>query len=246
VGYHASPELLLGGSGALLVLVVGFFLIVPFVRQRSSAWRGTIGYPRRNGRRDCGRGWHAMASGSPEDVIRAYLSSPSVPIATQPVPGAVGWRSEVSEGGCDAKLETIRFVKVRGIPGRQVHAVTFETQDGRPMSDVCYVRQDDAGDWRFMAAAGGSANGSPQREYPWVNLGSGGWPRQFFAGGRVLDNGREVVRVRLRAANGVELEDTVDDGLVLFLTDDEVHVPVEAALIDRGGTIISRHVAIGR
>jgi len=184
-----------------------------------------------------------MASGSPEDVIRDYLSSPHVPVATQPVPGTVGWRSEVGWGGCDAKPETIHFVKVRGIPGRQAHAVTFETQAGQLMGYVCFAHQDDAGDWRFVGGAGGSANGSPQRDEPWVNLGGGRWPTQFYAGGRVLDDGKGVVRVRLHAANGVMLEDTVDDGVVLFLTDAEIRVPVEAELIDGAGTVVSRHVA---
>lgn len=184
-----------------------------------------------------------MAGSSPEDVIRDYLSSPRVPVATQPVPGAVGWRSEVGWGGCDAKPETIRFVKARSIPGRQVHAVTFETQAGQPMSWVCSVRQDDAGDWRFVGGAGGSANGSPRRDDPWVNLGGGGWPRQFYAGGCVLDDGKGVVRVRLHATNGVELEDSVDDDVVLFLTDSTVQLPVEAELIDGAGTTVGRHVA---
>lgn len=185
-----------------------------------------------------------MASGSPEDVIRDYLSSPRVPVATQPVPGTVGWRSEVFSGGCDAKPETMRFMKARSIPGRQVHAVIFETQAGQPMSWVCYVRQDDAGDWHFVGGAGGAANGSPQRDDPWVNLGGGGWPTQFYAGGRVLDNGQGVVLVRLRAANGVMLEDTVDDGIVLFLTDSTVQLPVEAELMDASGAVLSWHVAI--
>jgi len=184
-----------------------------------------------------------MAGSSPEDVIRDYLSSPRILVAAQPVPGTVGWRSEEWTGGCDAQPETIHFLKARSIPGRQVHAVTFQTQSGQAMSWVCYVRQNDAGNWRFVGGAGGSANGSPQRDDPWVNLGGGGWPTQFYAGGRVLDNGRGVVRVRLRAANGVDLEDTVYDGLVLFLTDSTVQLPVEAELMDGVSTIISRHIA---
>jgi hypothetical protein len=184
-----------------------------------------------------------MASGSPQDVIRTYLTSPRMVMTTQPVPDTVGWRAEVGWGGCDAKPETIHFVKARSIPGRQVHALTFETQAGQAMSYVCYVRQDDAGDWHFVGGAGGSANGSPQRDEPWVNLGGGGWPTQFYAGGHVLDDGKGVVRVRLYAANGVMLEDTVDDGLVLFLTDSMVKLPVEAQLMDASGALVSRHTA---
>jgi hypothetical protein len=184
-----------------------------------------------------------MTSGSPEDVIRDYLSSPRMPVAPQLVPGTVGWRSEVSWGGCDAQPETMRFLKARSIPGWQVHAVTFQTRSGQAMSWVCSVLRDDTGDWRFVGGAGGAADGSPQRDEPWVNLGGGGWPAQFYAGGCVLDHGRGVVRVRLRAANSVVMEDTVDDGLILFLTDSMAQLPIEAELMDGVGTIVSRHVA---
>jgi hypothetical protein len=51
--------------------------------------------------------------------------------------------------------------------------------------------------------------------------------------------------VRLRAANGTVLEDTVEDGLVLFLTDDAVQVPIAAELLDRSGHVLSQHIAMG-
>jgi len=42
----------------------------------------------------------------------------------------------------------------------------------------------------------------PKRNYPWVNL-AGGWSRDlFWAGGSVLDNGLDLVRVRLISGNG--------------------------------------------
>jgi hypothetical protein len=81
--------------------------------------------------------------------------------------------------------------------------------------------------------------------YPWVNLGGGGWPGQFYAGGEVLFQEQEVVRVRLRAANGTELEDSVEDGIVLFVTDHEVRMPVYAELFDGGGNLVSQHRAMG-
>lgn len=124
--------------------------------------------------------------------------------------------------------------------------MAFETQAGQRMRFTCCVRQDGAGEWQFAGAAGGGADGSPRRGHPWVNLGGGGWPRQFYAGGHVLEQGGEVVaRVRLRAANGAVLEDTVEDGVVLFLTDDEVRMPVSAELLDRSGHVLSQHHAMG-
>jgi hypothetical protein len=62
----------------------------------------------------------------------------------------------------------------------------------------------------------------PRRGYPWVNLAGSGRGGLLWAGGRVLDNGLDVIHVHLIAANSIVLEDTVQDGLVLFMTDQGV------------------------
>jgi len=184
-----------------------------------------------------------MGSMNPEQALRDYLSAPSVTINARPAPGTVGWQAAEFTGGLDAKPETIRVIKMRATPQRRVYAVSFETQAGRRMRSTCSVRQDDAGQWHFVAASG--ADGSPPRPQPWVNLGGGGWPRQFFAGGDVLANGLDVARVRLKAANGTEMEDAVEEGVVVFATDDEVRMPVDAELVDRSGNVVGRHRAMG-
>jgi hypothetical protein len=186
-----------------------------------------------------------MTSVSPEQVIRDYLSASSVLVASQPASGTSGWQSETSVGGLDARPETIQFGKMRALARRQVHAVTFTTQAGRRMRFICCVRQDGVGAWQFAGGAGGGADSGPHRGYPWVNLGGGGWLQQFYAGGQVLEEGAEVARVRLRAANGTVLEDTVEDGVVLFLTDDAVQMPVAAELLDGSGHVLSQHIAMG-
>ncbi|MFI5272476.1 MAG: hypothetical protein ACHQ4H_05515 [Ktedonobacterales bacterium] len=186
-----------------------------------------------------------MTSVSAQQAIRDRLSARRIPIASRSVSGVAGWRAETSSGGFDAKSETIQFGKVRSIPQRQIHAVTFETLDGRRMRFTCCVRQDSTGDWQFAGGAGGAENSDPRRGRPWVNLGGGGWPARFFAGGHVLEHGGVVVRVRLRAANGTVLEDTVDDEMVLFLTDSDVQMPVYAELLDRSGQVVSQHDAMG-
>lgn len=186
-----------------------------------------------------------MTSRSPEQVIRDYLSARRILVAGQPAPGTTGWREETSIGGCDARPETIQFSKVRSIPQRQVHAVTFETLTGQRMHGAYAVHLDRIGEWQVAGGAGGEVDGSPRRGHPWVNLGGGGWPRQFYAGGQVVENGGAIVRVRLRAANGTVLEDTVDDDVVLFLTDEQVHVPVYAELLDQSGQVVLQHHAMG-
>jgi hypothetical protein len=186
-----------------------------------------------------------MTSVGPEQVIRDYLTASSTLVASRQSAGASGWQSETSVGGLDARPETIQFGKMRALARRQVHAVTFETQAGRRMRFICCVRKDRAGKWQLMGGAGGDADSGSQRGHPWVNLGGGGRPQQFYVGGQVLEQGAEVARVRLRAANGTVLEDTVEDGVVLFLTDDAVQAPIAAELLDRSGHVLNQHIAMG-
>jgi hypothetical protein len=186
-----------------------------------------------------------MASRSPQQVIRDYLSARRSLPSSQPAPGTTGWRAETSSGGFDAKPETFQFGKGRRIPLREVHAVTFETQAGQRIRFICCVRQNKAGEWQFVGGAGGGVNDDPHRGHPWVNLGGGDWPKQFYAGGPVLEHAGQVVRVRLRAANGTELEDAVEDGMVLFLTDAEMPMPVYVELLDPSGQIVTQHRALG-
>jgi hypothetical protein len=184
-----------------------------------------------------------MSVQDPEQAIREYLAANNVVTASEPVVGAVGWRAETSTGGLDARPETIAFIKARAMPQRQVHAVSFQTHSGQRMRFICAVEQSSDGAWHVAGGAGRSADGSPQRDVPWVNLG-GGWPKHFYAGGDVLAEGQDVARVRLRAANGTELEDSVEDGVVLFVTDREVRTPIEVELLDRGGNVVGRHAAL--
>ncbi len=74
---------------------------------------------------------------------------------------------------------------------------------------------------------------------------AGGWNRDLlWAAGRVLDNGLDVVRVRLISENGIVLEDTVQDGLVLFLSDQWVERPLQVELYDRSGKLVGAHQAL--
>jgi hypothetical protein len=107
------------------------------------------------------------------------------------------------------------------------------------------LAQADDGVWQVMGCAGGSAEDPPEnaptRGHPWANPGGGDWPSQFYAGGAIEeDNG--VARVRLRSANGVELEETVESGEVLFMTDDAVQTPIEVELYDSSGNLVGRHM----
>lgn len=182
----------------------------------------------------------------PEQVMRDYLAQPRFVTSSHEEPPGSGWRAETGTGGLDARPETIQILKTRALDARRLYAVTFEDTRGRHMLFYCHIAQDTDGDWRFEGGAGGGTrDGGPHRGHPWIKLGGGGWPRRFYAGGAVVeDDGQTVARARLRAANGVTVEDRSEDGIALFLTDDTVTLPVETELLDATGAIVSRHVGL--
>jgi hypothetical protein len=112
------------------------------------------------------------------------------------------------------------------------------------MRFICHVRRAATGDWRFEGAAGGGVSGDPHRGQPWVNF-CGGYAREFYAGGQVLEHGGAVARVRLVAANGATLEDAPgEDGIVLFLASDPP-MPLQVKLLDFAGKILARGRPLG-
>jgi hypothetical protein len=66
----------------------------------------------------------------------------------------------------------------------------------------------------------------------------------------VLGPAEGITTVRLRCASGLVLvlvlvlEDTIDDGLVLFLTDRRVQLPVSAELRDAHGNAVVVHTVL--
>ena len=179
-----------------------------------------------------------MANSDFRQAIIDQLSAPAVPISNKQSGG--GWRS-VTSRGIGARAETIQFGKQRSIPDHLVQFVTFEDIQGMKMDFTCYLIQADQGKWKFAGGAGGSGGQKAVREHPWVNLGGGGWPDHFYAGGHVIDNGLDIVRVRLVANNGTVLEDTVQDGIALFVTASRVELPLQAELYDREDRLVGSH-----
>ncbi len=150
-----------------------------------------------------------------------------------------------------AKATTIRFLKERSVPHYQLYLVGYEAEAGQQRTSICFVQQDEAGLWQ-LAHFTGESEGHPltkeerDTSQPWVQLGSfrgrGGTP--FWAGGRVIDHGFGVARVRLIGSNGLVLEDQVEQGFVLFLTDQEIQRPGEAELYDHSGGLVGKQVAL--
>jgi hypothetical protein len=184
-----------------------------------------------------------MGSDDAREEALAFLIAPAFVTAQTKGPG--GWVASTGGGGLDALPESVVFVKERRLPGRAAYNVRFTTGAGMRMRYTLSLFQDDDGAWQVMGGGGGSAEGpenAPKRGYPWANLGGGGWPRQYYAGGAIEEDNGAVARVLLRSANGVELEDTVEHGEVLFLSDNVIQAPLEVELCDGAGNLVGRHM----
>ena len=162
--------------------------------------------------------------------------------ATTPKDAIVAFLTERNIGGLGAKPETIRFIKERSLPHRQLHFVIFEDEQGKQMYFIFHVDEVSERKWRINGGSGGSVEGGPQHSSPRVYLGgSGDSTDQFEAGGYVGHNGHTVARVHLLSANNVLLEDTVDDDIVLFLDDRFIEFPIQAMLYDAQGILLNTH-----
>ena len=128
-----------------------------------------------------------------------------------------------------AQLDSVHILKQRALPGRQLYGVAFRDAQGRD-----------------LFCAGGGLGGSPRWETPRANLGGspgGGTSGAYFGGFVESDPAGEVTRVRLVSADGVILEDTVEEGMILFLADRPVDLPLSAELYDQAGRLVAHHVA---
>ena len=71
-----------------------------------------------------------------------------------------------------------------------------------------------------------------------MNQGSQGTSHEFYAGGEVIDNGFGIVRVRLIGPSEHVLEDAVQDGLVLFWSNQYVGMPLQAQLYNSANELV--------
>jgi hypothetical protein len=121
--------------------------------------------------------------------------------------------------------------------------VAFEAEHARrgltQMSML--VRADRLGKaWMARRITGASGSGEPPSSAPRVNLGGSWGGHGFCGGGRVEAEGADVARVRVRFANGVEVEDDTEGSWVLFFTDQPVERPnALVELLDPSDEIVS-------
>ncbi len=171
-----------------------------------------------------------MRTYTPEEAIREYVSG----IEPNPSPFS---GIQLPKPDVLKRTATLRFLQGRRLPYRQVHEVTFENETGQQERWLCFVVQDEQGNWSVRSA--GEVRASPLRSRSWVNLMGGGREDDFWAGGLVTDHHLAVERVRLTAANGTIVEDIVREHLVLFVTNQQVRMPLQVQLYDHSGNLLA-------
>jgi hypothetical protein len=144
-----------------------------------------------------------------------------------------------------AKAAAIHFLKERIIPGCQLHAVAFEDEIGQHFHGYFALGQDSTNIWHMSGASlskGDPSTHEPVHNQPRVNLfGCGGYGTDFYAGGYVNDIDPGIEGVHLVSDNGIVLKDSVKHGLVLFVTDQPVEMPMKAELYDQTGKLVASH-----
>jgi len=190
-----------------------------------------------------------VGSPTPEQAVIDALSEPpgTTTVLAEPRRG-VPTPTVVSGGlGFVSDLGTLRFIKHRQAGDRHVFYVTCMAEHLRlGLLEVRYaypVEPAPHGGWRIVGGAGGAGSFSDRATQPGVNLGGGGWPDHFYAGGQIYRADAEIAQVELRFANGVTLSDDADADVALFITESTVQLPATAVLLDPAGNEIRSETA---
>jgi hypothetical protein len=183
-----------------------------------------------------------MPAQTAEEAVYELLGQPARPPALVSA-GTRTVRQPFQNRPWTADLDTLDFLKEREVLGRRLFVVAFEAEHARRgfMQMTALVRADRVGKtWTARRITGASGSGELPPSAPRVNLGGSWGGHGFCGGGRVEAAGADVTRVRVRFANGVELEDDTAGGWVLFFTDRPVERPnAVVELLDSHGEVAS-------
>src|SRR5947209_3681490 len=169
-----------------------------------------------------------MEANDPKEIIRNALQ----------VLTTSNWRF------ASLSLETIQFLKSRYDPIFQVHYVIVQDTTGQRWHFTSLLIKE-TDQWYVK-----TLDGSPESDFneplelhdhPWIRLETLFMLNEFYAFGEVLDKGYHIARVRLLEPGGLVLEDTVQDGIVLFYSEQLPTVPpLQLELYNNSGILISR------
>jgi hypothetical protein len=188
---------------------------------------------------------------SDDEARQAIIDKLTQPAGRRTVTGTSpgGWQSVIVSGGpyASARPETIAFLKERRANRHRLYAVSYTDETGETHLDILGVAQQPDGSWSQRGGAGGSGDG-PSRDQPWANLASW-WGHEegrpiFCAGGQVIGTGANLAaQMQLLFSDGATLADTVDDGLVLFVSESGMRPPATARILASNGTVIVEYQA---
>ena len=75
-----------------------------------------------------------------------------------------------------------------------------------------------------------------------MNFCAGFGPQDFTGGGHVVGDGAErAASVRLTFTNDIVIEDTTDNGVVLFYEPHNVVTPTDVTIVDGGGNVLAAY-----
>ncbi len=166
-----------------------------------------------------------MAKNDPEAVIKETIMDA---LRTGPIPDDF-----------QARKGTFQFFRSRLLPNSQLHEVTFENNRGEHQRFLCLAVQEPDGTWQMVLSCNISGINHVLRsgDEPHVELGGS----NLWMGGYVVDCGQGVTHVRLVSGNGNILEDTVQDGLVVFAPEQGIPLPIQVELYDSAGNLVGTH-----
>jgi hypothetical protein len=186
-----------------------------------------------------------MSEQVPTQFLREVLSLPDGERESSPPPppnSRVGGdpRYRMRKSGPEAKADSIHILKQHTLPHTHLYAVTLEDEAGLAWDCLCLLEQDERGFWHGGAVASIVKKGAGRstRQAPWIRLIGGGEGEFIWAGGYVTEKAPDAHLVRLIGKNGLVLEDTVQDGIVLLQAEKYMELPVRVEIYNRAGELL--------
>jgi hypothetical protein len=140
-----------------------------------------------------------------------------------------------------ADVATLRFLKVRETDELQCLAIEWHDQTGEYWSGILGLSR--SPDARWDVDGGGWGSGPPPDlgiDEPRAHL-AGGWNDHFCLGSWVYDPTGTIAFARLVSGDTVLAEDTVDDGVIVFLGAVPFGPDPMVELYDSEGSLVVRH-----